>query len=130
MSVMKAALPDEDLMLASPAPGLASTAGGGGAAALAAAAAGGAAAHAAALQQAVAKLPPGSLQLPTTFELLVGDRPLSPSASPQLPQVRAPGGQGHRVALGWPEFLLGLPRGCRRVAQGLPGRLLCWIRFC
>ena len=67
---MKAALPDEDLMvLASPAPGRAAPAA---PASLAAAA-------------AAAKLPPGSLQLPTTFELLAGGAGVSPAASPKLP---------------------------------------------
>ncbi|GAB4816617.1 hypothetical protein N2152v2_003663 [Parachlorella kessleri] len=69
MSVMKAALPEEDLMQASPAAGASGSA-------------------MAAMAQ-VSRLPPGSLQLPTTFELLAaagGDRP--PRTSP----VVAPGG--------------------------------------
>ena len=76
MSVMKAALPEEDLMQASPAVG----AGGSATAAVA----------------QVSRLPPGSLQLPTTFELLAaanGERPSrgSPVVAPGglLPQVRA-----------------------------------------
>lgn len=68
MSVMKAALPEEDLdMLTSPASLPVRPA----APAAGVAVAGGAAAAAA----AAVKLPPGSLQLPTSFELLASPRP-------------------------------------------------------
>lgn len=87
MSVMKAALPEEDLdMLTSPASLPVRPA----APAAGVAVAGGAAAAAA----AAVKLPPGSLQLPTSFELLA-----SPRASARAVQVRGEQGTaGGRAA--------------------------------